>query len=191
MVYWRKISLLQFLFRSVGTATVMHGGTEHWLRKMEQLSVSLTIVDSVISADPNNDLCKRYMLADFTAFSNQSNSVYYSKLKQNYEYSCRLCVLLREIYFYSATSTHPDFFTTEVLANWEFWATEQLHMWNSWEAFCQATKFQWPSSFPSTQTNIVLPAIPSSERPSLPTGTEIILHDYEKHGASPIPKEQT
>ena len=125
------------------------------------------------------------MMADFTAFSNQSNSVYYSKLKQNYEYSCRLCVLLREIYFYSATSTHPDFFTTEVLANWEFWATEQLHMWNSWEAFCQATKFQWPSSFPSTQTNIVLPAIriPSSERPSLPTGTEIILHEYGKHGS--------
>ena len=55
MVYLkkRKISLLQFLFRSVGTATVIHGGTEHWLRRMEQLSVSLTIVDSVISADPN------------------------------------------------------------------------------------------------------------------------------------------
>ena len=53
MVYLkkRKISLLQFLFRSVGTATVMHGGTEHWLRRLEQLSVSLTIVDSVISAD--------------------------------------------------------------------------------------------------------------------------------------------
>ena len=79
-----------------------------------------------------NGLCKRCMMADFTAFSNQSNSVYYSKLKQNYEYSFRLCVLLKEIYFWFGNFNLPWLFHNGgisqlgILGDWTASHVEQL-----------------------------------------------------------------
>ena len=104
------------------------------------------MLDSVVAGDPNLKVYAKG-ICWLTSLPSQTNPAVVIIPSSTKTINADNVCSFKKYIFEKATTTHPDLFTQQVLANWETWATEQLYMWNSWEECCHATIFQWPSSF--------------------------------------------
>lgn len=102
------------------------------------------------------------------------------KLKKNLDkaismhaYICEKCAPL-----------NPTIFSSDIMENWREWFASQQFMWSDPEQFILTLDvFEYPSPFNlPAQSDVIAQVIPS-ERPELPPGTELIVHQSGNHGA--------